>query len=104
MHVILFQANNIPLMSQRITAPVQVWGTFHCENVYNLNMFLCETILLPVVLYGYETWSLPLREECRLRVLEIRILRQIFMSKRNIIKSGEGSTMRNFIVCIVHLI
>jgi hypothetical protein len=30
---------------------------------------------LPVVLYGYETWSLILREECGLRVFENRVLR-----------------------------
>ena len=40
---------------------------------------------LPVVLYGYETWSLILREECRLRVFENRILRRIFGPKRDAI-------------------
>jgi hypothetical protein len=35
-----------------------------------------------VALYGYETWSLTLREEHRLRVLENRVLRRIFGSKR----------------------
>jgi hypothetical protein len=34
-----------------------------------------ETIILPVVLYGYETWSLTLREERRRRVFENRLLR-----------------------------
>jgi hypothetical protein len=34
------------------------------------------------MLYGCETWSLTLREECRLRVFEIRILRQLFGPKR----------------------
>jgi hypothetical protein len=37
---------------------------------------------LPVVLYGYETWSLTLREERRLRVLENRVLRRIIGPKR----------------------
>jgi hypothetical protein len=36
-----------------------------------------------VVLYGYETWSLTLREEHRLRVFENRVLRRIFGSKRD---------------------
>ena len=40
-------------------------------------------IILPVVLYGCETWSLTLREESRLRVFEIRIIRRIFGSKRD---------------------
>jgi hypothetical protein len=38
---------------------------------------------LAVVLYGYETWSLTFREECRLRVFENRVLRKIFGSKRD---------------------
>jgi hypothetical protein len=41
---------------------------------------------LPVVLYGYETWSLTLREERRLRVFENTVLRGIFGSKRDVIK------------------
>jgi len=42
-----------------------------------------RTIILPVVLYGYETWSLTLREERRLRVFENRVLRRIFGPKRD---------------------
>ena len=38
---------------------------------------------MPVVLYGCVTWSLTLREECRLRVFENRILRRIFGPKRD---------------------
>jgi len=40
-----------------------------------------RTIILPVVLYGFETWSLTLNEECRLRVCENRVLRRIFGPK-----------------------
>jgi hypothetical protein len=40
-------------------------------------------IILPVVLYGCETWSLTLKEEHRLRVFENRVLRRIFGSKKN---------------------
>jgi hypothetical protein len=36
-----------------------------------------------VVLYGCETWSLTLREECRLRVVKKRVLRRIFGPKRD---------------------
>jgi hypothetical protein len=42
-----------------------------------------KTIILPVVLYGCETWSLTLREEHRLRVFENRTLRKIFGPKRD---------------------
>ena len=38
---------------------------------------------MPVVLYGYEYWSLTLREERRLRVVENRVLRRIFGAKRD---------------------
>jgi hypothetical protein len=40
-------------------------------------------MILPVVLYGYETWSLTLRENRRLRVFENRVLRGIFGPKRD---------------------
>jgi hypothetical protein len=40
-------------------------------------------MILPVVLYGCETWSLTLREEQRLREFENRVLRRIFGPKRN---------------------
>jgi hypothetical protein len=39
------------------------------------------TIILPVVLYGFETWSRALREERRLRALKNSVLRRIFGSK-----------------------
>ena len=52
-----------------------------------------KTIILLVVLYGCETWSLTLREECRLRVFENRILRRIFGPKRD--ENGEWRRLRN---------
>jgi hypothetical protein len=39
--------------------------------------------MLAVVLYGYETWSLTLREEHRQRMFENRVLRRIFGPKKN---------------------
>jgi hypothetical protein len=42
-----------------------------------------KTIILPVVWYGCETWSLTLREEHRLRVFQNRVLRRIFGPKRD---------------------
>jgi hypothetical protein len=47
----------------------------------NLKIKIYKTVILPVVLYGCETWSLTLREEHRLRVFEIRELRKIFGCK-----------------------
>ena len=44
---------------------------------------MCKSIILPVGPYGCETWPLKLREECRLRVFENRILMRIFGPKRD---------------------
>jgi hypothetical protein len=48
----------------------------------NLKIKIYKTVILPVVLYGCETWSLSLREEHRLRVFENSVLRKIFGPKR----------------------
>ena len=48
-----------------------------------LKIKLYRTIILPVVLYGCETWSLTLREKRRLRVFENRVLRRVFGPKRD---------------------
>jgi hypothetical protein len=48
----------------------------------NLKIGIYKTIILPVVLYGYETWSLAITEKHRLCVFEYRVLRRIFGSKR----------------------
>jgi hypothetical protein len=38
---------------------------------------------MPVVLYGFETWSLTMKEELRLSVFENRVLRITFVPKRD---------------------
>jgi hypothetical protein len=57
-------------------------------------MRIYKTIILPVVLYGCETWSLSLREEHRLRVFENRVLRRVFGPKRDEV-TGEWIKLRN---------
>ena len=52
-----------------------------------------KTIILPVVLYGCEIWSLTLSEEIRLKIFENKILRQIFGPKRD--ANGEWRRLRN---------
>ena len=47
----------------------------------NIKIKIYRTIILPLVLYGCETWSLTLREERRLRVFEYRVLMRIFEPK-----------------------
>jgi len=48
-----------------------------------LKIKIHRTIILPVVLYGCETWLLTLREERKLRVFENMVLRRIFGSRRD---------------------
>ena len=48
-----------------------------------INFKIHRNIILTVVLYGCETWSLTLREKDRLRVSENRVLRRIFRPKRD---------------------
>ena len=54
--------------------------------IQNIKFKIYRTIILPVVLYGYETWLLTLREERRLRIFENWVLR-IFGPKR---EEGSG--------------
>ena len=72
------------------------WGTLpnFVPELWNLKIKIYRTIILPVVLYGCETWSLTLREERRLRVFENRVLRRIFGPKRGEV-TGEWRKLRN---------
>jgi hypothetical protein len=54
----------------------------------NMKVRTYKTIILPVVLYVCETWSLALREEHKLRVFENRVLRRIFGPKRDRVTGG----------------
>jgi hypothetical protein len=60
----------------------------------NVKIKIYRTIILPVVLYGCESWSLTLREECRLRVFENKVLRRIFGPKRYEV-TGEWRRLHN---------
>jgi len=66
------------------------------SKTLKIKIYTSRTIILPVVLYGCETWSLTLREESRLRVFENRVLRRVFGPKRDEIRgNGENYIMRN---------
>ena len=58
----------------------------------NLKIKIYRIIILPVALYGYETWSLILRDERRLRVFENRFLRGIYGPKRDKVPGVEKTT------------
>ena len=59
-----------------------------------LKIKVYRIIMLPVVLYGCETWSPKLRDERRLRVFENRVLRKVFEPKRDE-ETGEWRKLHN---------
>jgi hypothetical protein len=64
----------------------------------NIKIKIYKTIIFPVVLYGYETWSLALREESRLRVLW-----RIFGPKRDEVRgNGENYIISSLMICTAH--
>ena len=58
--------------------------------IHNLKIEIYRTIILPVFLYGCETWSLTLREERKLRVFETMVLRRIFGLTRHEVRGNGG--------------
>jgi hypothetical protein len=60
----------------------------------NIKIKIYKTIILPVVLCGCEIWSLTLREEHWLRMLENRVLRRIFGPKRDEV-TGDWRRLRD---------
>jgi len=60
----------------------------------NLKIEIYRTIILSVILYECETWSLTLKKERRLRMSENRLLRKIFGSKRDEVE-GEWRKLQN---------
>jgi hypothetical protein len=60
----------------------------------NLKIKIYRNIILPVVLYGCETWSLTMREERRLRMSDNRVLRRVFGPKRDEL-TGEWRKLHN---------
>jgi hypothetical protein len=83
-------------MDYSTSAGVTDAHVYACSNYTQFSIYedlhyevrIYKTIILPVVLYGCETWSLTLREEHRLKVLENRVLRNIFGPKRDELTGG----------------
>jgi hypothetical protein len=60
------------------------WRIFCLPVCYlKIKIKIYRTVILPYVFYGCETWSITLREECRLRLFENSVLRRIFGPKRD---------------------
>ena len=68
----------------------------------NIKIKIHRTAVLPVVLYGCETWSLTLREERRFKVSEDRAMRRIFGRKRDEV-TGEWRILCNEELCGLYL-
>jgi hypothetical protein len=74
----------------------------YCEKIFphfnflskNMKIKISRTIILPVFLYWYETWSLRLREENRLRFSENKLLSKIFGLDREEV-TGEWNILHN---------
>ena len=62
----------------------------------NVEIKIYRTIILSVVFYGYKTWSLTLREECKLRVFENKILG---LNRDEVTGNGEDYITRSFMLC-----
>ena len=73
-------------------------NTFVLSTSKNFKINVYKTIILSVALYDCERWSLTLRDEYRPKTFESKIRREMRMM------SGEGSTMGNFVVCVIHLL
>jgi len=85
------------LQTGRLPETSMAFGTFNidkCLLLQNLKIKIYRTIILPVVLYGRETWSLTLREEMKLRVFENMVLRRIFGPRRDEV-TGEWRRWHN---------
>ena len=65
-----------------------------CKLTKNLKIKIYRNIILPVVLYGWETWSLTLQKERKLRVFENMVLRRIFRPRRDEV-TGEWRRLHN---------
>ena len=69
----------------------------------NLKIEIYRTIILPVVFYGCETWSLTLREERKLRVFENMVLRRIFGPRWDEVTGNRGDCItRSLMICTPH--
>jgi hypothetical protein len=60
----------------------------------NIKIKIYRTVILPLVLYGCETWYTTLSEGYRLRIFENRVLRKILGPKRNEV-TGEWRRLHN---------
>ena len=68
----------------------------------NVKIGIYRTIILPLFLYRCEAWSLTLREECRLNVIENKVLRRILGPERDEVTGSY--IMSSLMLCLSHQI
>jgi hypothetical protein len=83
-----------PCVWTPVTPPLDTSAGVLTVSFRNIETKIHQTIILPVVLCGRETWSLTLTEEHGLRVFENRVLRRIFGRKRYEV-TGEWRRLHN---------
>jgi len=95
------RACHLPLYCDRADWSRRMFAIIQCRIFLsstllskNFNIKIYATIILPIVLYECETWLLTLRVEHRLRVFENRVLRRIFVPKRDEV-TGEWRELHN---------
>ena len=77
----IYNGNCTGIYIERIKQSKQIMSSRLLSKNFKIKIY--RTIILPVVLYGCETWSLTLREGRRLRVFKNRVLRRVFEPKRD---------------------
>jgi hypothetical protein len=94
MSYIILQDRWCDIIFLNVHAPTELWSR-------NIEIKKYKPTILPVVLYGCETWSLTLTEECKLGVFENRVLGRISGPKRSKIIGGwKNCKMRSFITLV----
>jgi len=69
----------------------------------NVKILIYRTVILLVVLHGYETWSVTVREEHRLTLLKNWVVRKISGAQREEgQETGENYILGSLIACIAH--
>jgi hypothetical protein len=82
-YMLMIQTNQ-NLLYKEINRRLNSGNACLIQNLFSSNLLsksikirIVNSIIFPLVLYGYETWSLILMEECSIRVFENRVLRRI---------------------------
>jgi hypothetical protein len=70
-------------IKSRLNSGNACYQSVHSLLSRNVKVKIYKTIILPIVFYGYEAWSLMLREEHRLSVFESWVLRRTFGPKKD---------------------